>query len=703
MAKRYIGYTDVSQGAADLESRFVAANTKALGFAGDTVTDDRNKLDTLANVTLQPNGGEIDVIGAPRIAANVTIPANVRLNFRNGAYLAPDGGVTVTINGPINRQLEKKFGGGGTILFGAVKKVPYVCPEWWGSTGDGVVDDFAPLSKAVVAGTGRKVVISNDHKITDELLPLSNTTISLVSGEVHQTGASKNAFRVVQKDNVHFEFKGGSIKGEGTYSAAWVSEVGHEDRGIQMLQCTNSSIKRPRIRNCGLAGVVIRGGTNIQVTEGMVEGTHALSTPLAPGNSYQFGYLIEHDLVYGECEDVNLSRCTAFNVNFGVNTVDQFLTSDGAIGLFNCYFRDIIGQHGAYIGTGFTTILGLRAARCHFNGWKIFSGLANEQIASTDILGFKAWDCGGDGGELGVSGTGFIYACQVQGTVKNCGRSVTVDGDVRRCTIKVKGEHLTLYGFYVAQSLTANGPTDNILEVDVYDCAQKGILVNAPNSARNILRFKGRRCSTGGGGHWMIGVASCTSLTIESPDVTDDFGNMSYCLYVQAGTVRLTGSPNFQDYTTNGVRVDAPAKLLWTASVGDFVDTTTAFAQQGNNIEPKTPIRIGRQTTVNANVPLWQWTLEDESVYEVTARISGKLAGSVEAKVFTTTAMFRRDAAGVALLTGTDEDVNITTGAGFVGTYTWSPTANDARLLVNSAAAATYDWVAEIVAQKRVG
>lgn len=143
MAKRYFGYTDVSKGAADLESRFVAANTKALGFFGDTVTDDRDKLDTLANVTLQPDGGEIDVIGAPRIASNVSIPTNVRLNFRKGAYLAPDLGATITINSPTKKwPLQKVFGGGGAVQFGS-KAADAVRPEFFGAAGDGATDEIA--------------------------------------------------------------------------------------------------------------------------------------------------------------------------------------------------------------------------------------------------------------------------------------------------------------------------------------------------------------------------------------------------------------------------------------------------------------------------------------------------------------------------------------------------------------------------------
>lgn len=148
--KRYAGYTDRVKGYADLETRFSSYNTKAEGLVADSVTDDRAALNTLANVTMQPNGGQLDIVGVPRIASDLAIPSNVRLNFVAGAYLAPDIGVTVTINGPFNRHVEKKFGGGGTVTMGP-GKMPYVRSEWWGGKFDGATDDAPAINAANVA------------------------------------------------------------------------------------------------------------------------------------------------------------------------------------------------------------------------------------------------------------------------------------------------------------------------------------------------------------------------------------------------------------------------------------------------------------------------------------------------------------------------------------------------------------------------
>lgn len=171
MTKRYMGYTDRSKTAADLETRFATYNAKVEGLILDSVTDDRAALHQLVNVTMQPNGGVVDVVGVPRVASNVSVPANVRLNFLNGAYLAPDGGVTVTISGPFNREIEKKFGGGGTVTFGAGARTHEAWPQWWGAVADGVTSDSVPVRAChealYAAGPGRKMrLIKGTHLLT---------------------------------------------------------------------------------------------------------------------------------------------------------------------------------------------------------------------------------------------------------------------------------------------------------------------------------------------------------------------------------------------------------------------------------------------------------------------------------------------------------------------------------------------------------
>jgi hypothetical protein len=142
----YGGWSQEGEAYADLKTRFSSFNTKLSGLICDGVADDRARLDTLVNTTMQPNGGELDVIGVVRIGSNVSIPSNVRLNFRAGAYIAPDVGQAVTINGTINAPLLKVFGGGGVIAFGNTDHIDVAYPQWWGATGDDATNNLTALN-----------------------------------------------------------------------------------------------------------------------------------------------------------------------------------------------------------------------------------------------------------------------------------------------------------------------------------------------------------------------------------------------------------------------------------------------------------------------------------------------------------------------------------------------------------------------------
>lgn len=132
---------------------FSTANPAA-GMWNDSVNDDRAALDILVNTTMQPAGGILDLVGVPRIGAPLAIPANVTIRSREGAYLAPDLGVTVTIHGDIAPTMRKIFGGGGAVVFGPASIVAVLYPQWWGAAGDGVANDSKPIAAAVTAANG---------------------------------------------------------------------------------------------------------------------------------------------------------------------------------------------------------------------------------------------------------------------------------------------------------------------------------------------------------------------------------------------------------------------------------------------------------------------------------------------------------------------------------------------------------------------
>lgn len=570
-----------------------------------------------------------------------------------------------------------------------------------GAVGNGIADDTAAIQAALVAiGVSGTVFFPPGlYKITDELLPNTNAYIWLNPNvTIKQFTANKHIFKVVQKDNVVIDCNGAIFYGEGSWSAAWSDFASHNDRGIGLYGCTNCEVIKPRIRNMAMCGLAILGGNNVYVDRPVIEGTHALGHALTAGVSlYQFGTIIMHDPTYGSFQNIHIQSPEIFNVAVGINTVDNTTpgTSIGICVIANANCHDVIGQHGAYVGTANTHLPDYKAIRCGLMAFKIFSGSQNEQIKDSTFIGFVAEDCGAEASQFGVSGTGFVQNCHCTGSARNVTRLHVTDGDVRNCTAVVKGQDVTNRALYVAKSLSANPPVDCSWDIDVLNCAEKAVLISAANSDRNTLRIRARRVSTGGGGHWGVGVNNCLGLTIEKFDVNDDLAGMTFALYVEVNGsgVKMACTPSALGYTTNAFRSDnVTSPVRWEAPGMEVTSEQTAFFGQGNNFLPIAPLRVGRQTTVNANVPLWQMTADDESVYVVTVRGVGKLAGSAERRGFVYHATFWRDAAGVLTQQGATSVAHDVQSAGFAGTISFSPTVNDIRVICNSTAAVTYDW-----------
>jgi hypothetical protein len=133
-------------------------NVKDFGAVGDGVADDRTAVNAAINAANTAGGGDVDLMGTLRIGSALSTASNARLNFLNGATLAPDGGVTVTINAPIPPSTGRRqiFGGAGTVLFGSSSGITEAYPEWFGAKGDsdgagGGTDDSSAFTKAVTA------------------------------------------------------------------------------------------------------------------------------------------------------------------------------------------------------------------------------------------------------------------------------------------------------------------------------------------------------------------------------------------------------------------------------------------------------------------------------------------------------------------------------------------------------------------------
>lgn len=578
-----------------------------------------------------------------------------------------------------------------------------------GAAGNGTTDDTTACLTAISRSqaSGYPVLIPpGSFKISNKLSLASNQTVYMTPGsQIIQAAANMATFEAVARDNVWIHCDGGTLYGQGGWSAAWSDFASHQDRGINLLGCTNSGVTFPRIRNMAMCGIAILGGTNITIVCPVIEGTHVLGAPLTAGVSiYQFAIVVMHDSTYGAFKNVRLINPTFYNVAMGINSVMNIPGSKGALSIVAPVSHTFIAEHGLYLGTSNTRVVGGQIAGASLDACKVFSGAANEVIENTDIE-LTAENCGGQAVEFGVSGSGRIVGCTAQVTAADCARGLTIDGDVRALKARVVTQRNTQRSVYVARSLSALGPVDCDIEVIDRDSSDYGVLVDAPTSTRNRIRAKVHRPGQGGGAYGIY-VNQCSGLTIESPEVSDDSGMLQDGIHLSASAlgVRITGSPKVSGYSNAAIFCDAPG-TEWRAGPGEFDALTTAFRDTNYqttapNILPVTEMVIGRQSTTAANVVIWNLLLADESAYLVTVRLTGKLAGSAERGAFVASAVFWRDGGGVATLQGSaDEDVNIKS-ASFLGVYAFAVSGNEARLNVNSGATANIDWVARITVTK---
>lgn len=558
---------------------------------------------------------------------------------------------------------------------------------------------------ASVQYTGGELrVTAGSYSVNDELLPLSNTRITLEPGvTITQTVANKTLFKVVQKSNVHILCNGATLYGEGSWSAAWSDFSSHQDRGVQFLGCTNCSLVKPVIRNMAMCGIAILGGTNIVIDSPIIEGTHALGHPLTLGVSiYQFGMVIMHDVTYGAFEAVHVESPTIFNVAMGINSVENIALSNGLLTIESPTIYNIRGQHGLYMGTSNTSITNPTIDNTGLDGIKIYSGANNEQIRNVVITDFNISNCtAGQAIEFGVSGTGFVAASRVSGTAYNCARALVLDGDIRNVTGKITSDTMSQYALYMAQG-SGTGPTDCDIEVNSRNTTQYSILVAASTSDRNRIKPKINRPSSGAGGYSGIYVNASAGLTIESPVVQDDAGNMLYGIFIDTGGVaRITGTPVISGYSSFGIRVDGTCE--YHGSGGSFTTAKTAVFDTGDKLVPITHLSTGTQTVSAANLNLWKLTLEDESAYLVEAVITGKLQGSAQRGTFKTNIICYRDGGGSATLEGAEFGNSSRVSASFTGTYSWGVTGNAVRILVNSGGVSTTDWIGTVRVTRLVG
>jgi hypothetical protein len=104
------------------------------------------------------------------IHENLDFPKNITLRFERGAIFSIGSGVTVTINSEIEAGFYQIFSGPGRVEGNIMAR--FIYPQWWGSQGDGVADDYEAIAKAAQAAKGKVLYFKHGSYLTSQTIVL---------------------------------------------------------------------------------------------------------------------------------------------------------------------------------------------------------------------------------------------------------------------------------------------------------------------------------------------------------------------------------------------------------------------------------------------------------------------------------------------------------------------------------------------------
>lgn len=176
---------------------------------------------------------QVAITGATPVSTPVVVPANVKIDVRNGGYFT--------------------YSGSGAITFAAGSVVEFVRPEWWGAKPDGVTDCSTAINRALATGMSVKLSAGTYYTGT--------TTIAMPLGNARLTGAGR--------DITNIKYAGSTraiLVGDGTTFTynAFLSGFSVE---CTSKPSTVDGIKLDRSIHFYLDDIVVRGANNPNLVE----------------------------------------------------------------------------------------------------------------------------------------------------------------------------------------------------------------------------------------------------------------------------------------------------------------------------------------------------------------------------------------------------------------------------------------------------
>lgn len=532
-------------------------------------------------------------------------------------------------------------------------------------------DGVARMSGDIVAlNTGNHVVIS-------------------AGGIVKQMTADKGVFTATQKDNVIVENHGLITHALGAWSALWVGNSGHLERGIRLLGCTRSHVfGGGTIRNFGHAGIEVNGGSGCSVRQ-RIEGTHAYSTVIPALSNFQIGLFLTDDVTYGAptgfVADIDISG-TAQGL---LRERNLFATDNAGSYTIRGVIHDIPGQHACYFSDGGGDV-DIVVKSITLSAIKMSSPLAGQVV--------RRMRCRVHGDTIGSHVFEFetLSTGSVQDVEASC-VATTVSGAAASILNKMSNIKFDLivnnatYGF---QAQGAN-QTDIEFRLNGKTFQREAVLITSLTSAfKGWVTAREPNTSNTANTYGILLNSVSTTLDLYDPDVTDANTRMVYGLFNQTdgGIVRVHGSAVFTGASDTAVRATGritewPTNTTLSGTNGDF--TTLAHVRSSQ------PIKTKAQSTSAANVILWELKLDDEAVYRIEIDLVGRLDNTNEQLTTKLIGSFFRNGGGVATLIDAVTEVEKKDSAGFAGAYSLAVNGADGiSLQVNSGGVATCKWAA---------
>lgn len=283
----------------------------------------------------------------------------------------------------------------------------------YGAVGNGTANDTAAIQAAAAAistaGGGLLYFPPGTYQVGGTITLTDNTTVAGTAATIRQTVGdaddpeideahitSAPLFQTTSQDNVWLDLRTVTLYGKGNYKNDWTSFALHQDRGVQLIDCTRCGILGGNFKNFSAAAIVLEGGNGITIAYPHIEGTHtygvAIKNPTQNppyGDNLQFGIAVLGTSAYAQLSNVKILAPEIQDVATGLTWSQEgdVMTSGTNRQVIGANIHDIRGQHGLYIESGNVSVIAPSIYNTPLLGLKFqtHKGLLLENLEATDV------------------------------------------------------------------------------------------------------------------------------------------------------------------------------------------------------------------------------------------------------------------------------------------------------------------------------